>query len=172
MLRWVGALLIIACGTALGALRAEHHRRRPRQLMALRGAIQILLTEIDIGLTPLPEALARAAQAADDPIRRLFADAAARIKHQQGLTGGAAWQQALEATAPDLSLDADDTAILAALSSCLGRTDREDQRRHLELAAARLAAAEARAQDGWQDRYRLSLYLGALTASILAIALL
>ena len=171
-LRLAGALLIIGAGWALGAAVAQRYRRRPRELAALRTALQVLLTEIDVGLTPLPEALARAAAAVEPPVAALFETARRALDDGRGLTGGEAWQRALAVAGPELALTDEDLDILSGLGPCLGRSDRQDQRRHLRLAAARLDAAERRAREGWQDRSRVALYLGTLGAALVAVALL
>ena len=172
LLKAAGVSLVVAAGFALGALAADRHRRRPRELAALRTALQVLLTEIDVGLTPLPEALERAGNAAEGPVRRLFAAAAARLRSGRGITGGDAWRAALISVGPDLALADEDRDILLGLSPCLGRSDRQDQRRHLQLAGARLEAAERQARDGWRDRYRVALYLGTLGAALVAVVML
>ncbi|HEX6988332.1 MAG TPA: stage III sporulation protein AB [Bacillota bacterium] len=171
-LRLGGAVLILGAGWALGAAIARHHRNRPRDLAALRTALQVLVTEIDVGLTPLPEALARAGAAVGPPASRLFEEARRALTAGRGITGGEAWRQAVAAAGSHLALTAEDRDILAGLGACLGRSDRQDQRRHLRLAAARLDAAEREAREGWQDRSRVAVYLGALGAALVAVALL
>lgn len=164
--------MIVGAGWALGWLAAQRHRRRPQELAALRTALQVLLTEIDVGLTPLPEALARAGAAVGPPVASLFDAARRALAAGRGMTGSEAWSLALTEAAPELVLTAEDWDILAGLGACLGRSDRQDQRRHLRLAAARLDAAERQAREGWEDRSRVAVYLGTLGAALLAVALL
>ncbi|MFO7245553.1 MAG: stage III sporulation protein AB [Thermaerobacter sp.] len=171
-LRLAGAVLLVGAGWALGAAAAQRHRRRPQELAALRTAVQVLLTEIDVGLTPLPEALARAGAAVGYPVAALFDAARGALAGGRGITGAEAWRRALDEAAPLLALNAEDWDILAGLGACLGRSDRQDQRRHLQLAAARLDAAERRARQGWEDRSRVAVYLGTLGGALLAVALL
>ncbi|REJ34497.1 MAG: stage III sporulation protein AB [Bacillota bacterium] len=171
-LRLAGAVLLVGAGWALGAAAAQRHRRRPQELAALRTAVQVLLTEIDVGLTPLPEALARAGAAVGYPVAALFDAARGALAGGRGITGAEAWRRALDEAAPLLALNAEDWDILAGLGACLGRSDRQDQRRHLQLAAARLDAAERRARQGWEDRSRVAVYLGTLGGALLAVGLL
>lgn len=170
VLRWTGVLIALVAGGGIGLVLAERHRRRPRELAALRTAVQVLLSEIDVGLTPLPEALQRAAASATGPVRRLFIRARERLVSGAGITGGEAWARALDEVGPELAVDPDELDILRGLSACLGGTDRHDQRRHLLLAATRLDGAERRAMETWRQRHRVSVYLGFIGAAIIVLA--
>lgn len=171
-LLWLGALSVVAAGSGIGFTLAERWRRRPQQLAALRTGLHVLLTEIDIGLTPLPEALQRAGHAVTGPVAALFATAAQHLQAQRGITGGEAWAVALKQLEPELCLQPEELDVLRALRASLGATERGDQRRHLHLAVTRLQAAEDQARAGWRKQHRLSLYLGVIGGAMAALALL
>ncbi|HEY8449944.1 MAG TPA: stage III sporulation protein AB [Bacillota bacterium] len=171
-LRGLGVVLLLIAGAGIGFVLADRYRRRPRELTALRTGLQVLITEIDVGLTPLPQALERAAAATGGQVAALFAAAAALLRAGGGMTGGEAWARALATVAGELALEPAELDILRDLGACLGRSSREDQRRHLELAAARLAAAEQAALASWRDQHRLALYLGVIGAGIVVLSVL
>lgn len=172
LLRWVGVVLALAAGAGIGLTMAETHRRRPRELAAFRTALHVLLSEIEVGLTPLPDALARAAQGAPDTVSRLLLEARRQLQAGSGITGGEAWSRAVEHAAPHLALDPEEIDILRGLSACLGGSSRDDHRRHLLLAITRLEGAERQAVQSWRQRHRLSVYLGVIGAAIVVLAMI
>lgn len=163
-----GCLLVVASGAGLGATAALRYGRRPRELAALRVALQVLLTEIDYGLTPLPQALRRAAAAVADPVAELLRRWAAVLDRRQGVLPAEALRAALAAA--DLALHPADLEVLAGLAAALGASGRRDQVRHLTLALRRLEAAEAEARREAERGQRLAWWLGVLGS--LAVVLL
>lgn len=167
---WLGALLVLAGSTALGNQFALTFRRRPRDLAHCQLCLQVLLTEIDYGLTPLPQALQRAAGAAQGPIAAVFAATATQLSAEPGCTPRQAWLQAWSSAAGH-ALSTADLEVLAGLAPSLGASDRHHQRRHLLLCTQRLAAAEAEARAGAEQNLRMYRYLGVLAGAFLAALL-
>lgn len=168
VVEWAGCLLVLASGTGLGACVASRLGRRPRELAALRVALQVLLTEIDYGLTPLPAALRRAAAAVSGPVAglmRIWADVLAR---GEGVLPAEALRAAL--TRSDLALGPADVDVLQGLAAALGASGRQDQVRHLGLALRRLEVTEAEAREAAAKGQRLAWWLGVLGS--LAVVLL
>lgn len=166
-----GALLVlVGCG-ALGNQAAQQCRHRPRDLAQGQVCLQVLLTDIDYGLTPLDRALDRAAGAVGGPVALLFRQAAAELRAPRGNTARAAWLQALQNAAGELALTAADIDIFAELAPVLGASDRHHQRRHILLCSQRLAAAEAEARAAAQKNLRLYRYLGLAAGGFLAVLL-
>ena len=169
-MKWIGATMILAAGTAYGFAQASRYARRPKELRALGAALGTLESEIVYGLSPLPEALARVSTATQRPISLLFEEAAARMRDARSeRTAGECWTEAIEAVWPRTALGGAEKASLLALSAKLGATDRDDQAKHLRLAAAQLAAEEETAREE-QARYgKMWRSLGALTAALVVI---
>lgn len=166
-----GALLVLAGCAALGNQAAQWYGRRPRDLAHCQACLQVLLTEIDYGLTPLDEALQRAAAAAPGPVAAAFRRGGEELGRTPGCPPRAAWHKAWHEAAPELALTAADLEILLALAPSLGTSDRHHQRRHILLCSQRLAAAEAEARAAAQRYLRLYRYLGVIAGGLLAVLL-
>ncbi|HSW10583.1 MAG TPA: stage III sporulation protein AB [Bacillota bacterium] len=163
MREMAGAALVLATGYGIGKVLAGPFARRPGQLRDLQMAIAVLDTEIWHGCSMLPDAMSRAARAVADPAAVLFAETARLLA--PGLGAAEAWSRAVDRFYPDSACDEDDRAILLSLGPLLGRSDREDQRRHLQLLRERLAGQEARAMVARQRYERLWSYVGVLSAA-------
>lgn len=147
----------------------ERYARRPRELAALRVALQVLLSEIDYGLTPLPAALERAARAAGGEVAAFLEDAARRLSARRDAGAQDALREALARA--DLALAAADRDVLLALGAALGTSGREDQVRHLMLALRRLELAEDEARREGERGQRLARWLGVLGSLALVLLL-
>ncbi|MGB9885870.1 MAG: stage III sporulation protein AB [Moorellales bacterium] len=169
-MKLLGALMVFwACG-ALGMLLAGNLVRRQQILRELQVALQLLETEITYAATPLPEAFRRVGQKCRSPVGRLFLAAANTLDADPGITAGEAWEAGLAALWAVAPMDREEVAVLSDLGQGLGRGDREDQRKKLELARAQLqhlerTAAEVRAR---QTRVWQTLgFLGGVTIILL-----
>lgn len=167
-----GALLVLAGCAALGNQAAHWYGRRPKDLAQCQACLQVLLTEIDYGLTPLDQALQRAAGAAPPgPVGAAFRRAGEELGRTPGCPPRTAWSQAWRRAAPELALTAADLEILLALAPSLGASDRHHQQRHIQLCSRRLAAAETDALAAAQRYLRLYRYLGVIAGGLLAVLL-
>lgn len=170
--KWLGSALVIFACSAAGFQVAARYGRRPPELAALQTGLALLVTEVEYGATPLPEALRRSGSAAGARVGLLFAETADRLEAGGGITAGEAFAAALGSGMAQTHLQPEDRSILEALAPVLGASGRADQVRHLRLALERLAAAEARARDERQRYERMARYLGVLSGAALVLILL
>jgi stage III sporulation protein AB len=164
-----GAALVLAAGYGVGQALAAPFARRPGQLRDLQLAVAVLDTEIWHGCTMLPEAMARAGGAVPEPVSTLFAETGRQLT--PGIGAAEAWTRALDSFYPKSACNDDDREILRSLAPVLGRSNREDQRRHLQLLRERLAGQEARAVVLRQRYERLWSYMGVLSAAAMVLIL-
>jgi len=170
LVRVLGGALVIWAGWASGCLVAGLLRRRPAELRNLQAGLELLDSEIWHGCTPLPEALRRAGQAVPPPVNLVLAETARLL--DEGVSALEAWRGGVDAFFASSACDDEDREVLLSLGHALGRTCREDQRRHLVLVRERLAARERQAA-ALRDRYeRLWSYLGVLAGAGLVLIFL
>jgi len=143
VLKLIGFLAVVGASAAAGNIVAGTYRARVCQLGHLRTALSLLETEITYAASALPAALERAAGGIEPPVADIFTRAAALLRSGEGLAPGEAWERAVRGVYPVTALREEDTGAILALGGRLGLTDRDDQRRHLRLAAERLRAREA-----------------------------
>ena len=73
MIRWIGALLLMAGAAGLGLGAAAQLRTRVASLRSLVGALGQLERELTFRLTPMPELMERLARQSQGPAAYLFA---------------------------------------------------------------------------------------------------
>ena len=119
----------------------------------------------------MPEALARVAGNCDRLVEPLFSRAAAEFAASTGITAANAWENALIHYYPGTALKPQDLSILRSLGSSLGRSDREDQVKHLHLAMEQIKSAMAGAEEEAARNVKLWSYLGFLGGLITVLVI-
>lgn len=168
----LGFLVILGAASTAGFVVGGSFRARADQLSQLRSFLNLLETEVTYAASALPGALERVASALHGPIARLPLETAGLLRSGEGLTPGEAWRRAVETTYSRTALMRADVDIVLVLAPHLGLTDREDQRRHLRLAAERLRVREEAALNEQRTSERMWRYLGVLGGLALGLALL
>lgn len=171
-LKLVGVALTVLAPSWIGFQIAARYGRRPVELRGFQNGLAVLVTEVEYGATPMPDALRSAARAAGPVAGAILADAARRLEAGGGITPGEALSDALAEHRGSVCLTPADEEILAALFPVLGASDRHDQVRHLRLALDRLAAAEAEAADERRRYERMYRYVGVLSGLALVLILM
>lgn len=171
-IKLLGAILTLLVPSWVGFQIASRYRRRPLELRALQNGLAILVTEIEYGATPLPDALRSAARAAGPTVGPILQSAAERLERGEGITPGEALTAAVAEGAPSTCLQPADLDVLTALAAVLGASGRHDQVRHLRLAQERLAGAEAEASSERSRYERMYRYVGVLSGLALVLILI
>ncbi len=169
MIKIIGALLAVASCGGIGITVAQHYIQRPKQLKALQSALQMLETEIVYGATPLPEAMGNVGRNCDPCLKGLFNAAKQYLDSGEGLTAGEAWLLALEKYRHDLFFNRDDIEILRRIGSFLGGSDRDDQRKHLQLTREQIKFEIIRAEEAAARSGNVWRSLGFLFGLILVL---
>lgn len=164
-----GAACVLGGSTGWGLLVARQLRRRPVELAALEGVLELLRTEIEYAKTPLPEALRRAAQGCSGPAARLLGGAGVRLERGGGEGCAAAWGAALAEAEQRSAWTPSDVRALEDLGRALGASDAPDQVRHIALCVGRLRAGAVAAQAQAERQARMWTYLGCLGGMALVL---
>ncbi len=171
MLKLIGALLIISATGLAGWSVAREYARRPVELKQFITALQMLETEIIYAATPLPEAFGKIAEQLEPQAASFFRQAAGELASRQGCSAREAWHRALDSYAARSALARGDLSILRGLGGNIGISDRDDQVKHLRLAAEQLKAACAAAESLADKNVKLWHYLGLLGGLLVVLAL-
>jgi stage III sporulation protein AB len=163
--------MVVAATSWIGLQIANQYRQRPLQLREFQSSMQCLETEISYGLTPLPRALERVAKLHQGLVGEIFATARDILLFKQGISVREAWNEAVHNLWDRLALAPSDREILVNFGSTLGVSDRNDQVKHLKLAMAQLANAEAQAWDAKEKNERMYKSLGVLGGLAIVILL-
>ncbi len=151
--------LIIGFG-CLGILKAMQIRKRPREIREMINALALLDTEIYWGATPLPEAFAVLQQRTDPPWKEFFAELEGEIR--KGKNASKAWEDVIARHQRRTCLSEDDWRAIRDIGKGLGRSDRSEQHKILELAQKHLAHVDEKARQQVDGKAKMWSYLGFL----------
>jgi stage III sporulation protein AB len=170
MIKLIGAIFIIVATTWTGFEAARHLSERPRQLRALRSALQSLEAEIMYGHTPLHEAARRLAAQLPKPLSAFF-EAFARKLTDTETTVKEAWETSLKEVWRSTAFKQGEFEIMKQFGETLGRHDRFSQQKHIMLTLTHLEREEADAVDKQTKYERMVKSLGFLSGLLLIIIL-
>jgi len=140
--------MLVTAGGVAGMMVAREYAKRPGELKSLLSAIQMLETEIMY------------TTGADQRVAGFFRDAALDLRSTAGRTAGEAWETAMERFYPRCSLSRGDMSILGNLGRALGRSDREDQAKHLRLASEQIRMEIIKSEEEAAKNTKMWNYLG------------
>lgn len=164
-----GAVLIMIASSLAGFYKARQYALRPRQLRELIAALQRLMTEINYGLTPLPDAMSKMGAQTKEPVKTLFMHSASQMEPPLGLTARESLQAGVEQAWGRSAMKSDEREVMMQLSFSLGTSDRQDQTKHISLAIQQLMHEESRAQADQVKYERMSRSLGMLVGALIVI---
>ena len=170
MIKLLGAIIIIVATTWTGFEAAKHLSDRPRQLRALRSALQSLEAEIMYGHTPLHEASRRLAEQLTNPLSTFFDSFAKKLTDTE-TTVKEAWETSLKEVWKATALKQGEFEIMKQFGETLGRHDRFSQQKHIMLTLSHLEREEADAIDRQAKYEKMVKSLGFLSGLLLIILL-
>lgn len=171
MIRWIGALLLMAGAAGLGLGAAAQLRTRVASLRSLVGALGQLERELTFRLTPMPELMERLARQSQGAAAYLFAHCRDHLWELGEKSFGQLWREALDGE-PDLLLDERESQILLELGEVLGRYDVEGQSGALRNSVLELGRCLAGAEEEQRRLGRVYTTLGLGSGAMLVILLL
>lgn len=152
-------LLIAGCGS-LGLYKAGCIRKRPKELRECLTALALLDTEIFWGSTPLPEAFSLLKERSEGAWSGFFAELAERLHRGEG--AHEAWNKTIAAQRNNFCLKQEDWQVIKDIGKGLGRSDRQEQHKQIELVRQQIALLKEQAAL-WSDKQaKMWSYLGFL----------
>jgi stage III sporulation protein AB len=170
MIKLVGAVFIIVATTWIGFEIARRFSERPRQLRALRSALQSLEAEIMYGHTPLHEAARRLAEQLSKPLSTFFEAFSKKLTYTE-TTVKEAWETSLRDIWSSTALKQGEFEIMKQFGETLGRHDRISQQKHIMLTLTHLEREEADAIQAQATYEKMVKSLGFLSGLLLIILL-
>lgn len=157
--------------TMIGFQAARVYANRPKEIRQLGTALGLLETEICYGSTALPIALEYVAKRSQGEIGELFKQAAIYLSKYDGLSTADCWEMAIEKVWSKTTMKKPEKEVLLHLGKVLGKSDREDQRKHIRLTVMNLQQEELTAREEQQKYEKMFKSLGILSG-ILAVILM
>ncbi|MBT2656541.1 stage III sporulation protein SpoAB [Bacillus sp. ISL-18] len=170
MIKLIGAIIIIIATTWTGFEAARNFSDRPKQLRALRSALQSLEAEIMYSHTPLHEAARRLSAQLTNPLSKFFETFASRLTKTE-TTVKDAWETSLQEIWKLTALKQGEFEVMKQFGETLGRHDRISQQKHILLTLSHLEREEADAIDRQAKYEKMLKSLGFLSGLLLIILL-
>jgi stage III sporulation protein AB len=170
MIKLLGAIIIIVATTWTGFEAARSFSERPKQLRALRSALQSLEAEIMYGHTPLHEAARRLSEQLSGPLSTFFDSFAKKLTDTE-TTVKQAWESSLKEIWKITALKQGEFEVMKQFGETLGRHDRFSQQKHILLTLSHLEREEADAIDRQAKYEKMVKSLGFLSGLLLIILL-
>jgi stage III sporulation protein AB len=171
-LKTLGAAFIVSGFGFYGLMGAKSISNRVEQIRNIRLAMGFLEKEISYLHTPLPLALKRAAQCTTEPAKSLFFDCGHTLQNRQGMTTPEAWAQSLEKMRAISDLKDEDLELLKMLSSQMGMSGTDEQKKLFLLVQEQLKIQEGKARREVESGHKIRAYGGFILGATVVLLLL
>lgn len=169
--KFLGAALIVAAAYFYGCQVSSLYGKRVRCLEEVLMASELFLTEVNYGLTPLPQVFWQLGQKIQKPVGLLFSDTAQFMSQKRGLSALECWEKALRNNSSALDFNKHQLDLLQRLGEVWGRGDREGQQKQVALMQNLLRHALQEAEDEEQKNGKIWRYFGLLGGMTVVIFL-
>jgi len=170
IIKFLGAIALIAATSFIGYSLAADCSKRPRALRELQALLQMLENEINYFSNLLSEAFIRIYEGSNSETAILFREASKKLG-TNGVTADAAWEEAIEENYTKLSLNKEDKAILLTFGKMLGNSDLEGQMNNIKLISSQLKLQELKAEQMRLKNEKMYRSLGVLSGLAITVIL-
>jgi stage III sporulation protein AB len=164
---YIGLIVGFGC---LGLLKAMRIRKRPQEIREFIQALALLDTEIYWGATPLPAAFAVLQERTEAPWKQFFAELESGLKN--GENAWMAWAKTCKEQQRKTCMQDEEWGIIQGIGRGLGRSDRSEQHKILELAQKQLGHADEKARMQADGKAKMWSYLGFLGGIVIVIMIM
>lgn len=168
----IGAGLVIASCTGLGAETARQLKERRKLLETLKRMVSQLKGEILYSNLPLPTAFLRTGQRSSGAAAAFFLSVAKRMEETGGVSFEEVWKSETEIFLNNCFLDVSEAEGLRAFGACLGYLDRDMQERTMNFYMEELEQGIQALRKVEAEKCRLFQGLGVLGGLLLTVILL
>ncbi len=167
-MKWIGALLVVAACAGAGFSKAAAHRREEKNLEQLIVALELMSSELQFRLTPLPELCRLASEGTSGPVRQIMQGLARELEEQIAPDAKVCMDVVLQRFEIPESL----RTVLGRLGISLGRFDLEGQMQGVQSVLTQCRMDLSALTKDRDIRLRTYQTLGICAGLALAIALL
>ena len=164
--------MIIIAAYYFGCSMSAVYKNRVRYLEDLLISLEIFKTEINYGLSLLPDVFQSIAGKVRGPVGRLFVGSRAYLGRKEGLAAAECWRRTLQDRQGELELNAAQVELLEKMSLIWGRGDKHDQLKQATLMQELLRQALSEARGEREKNEKMWRYLGLLSGMTIVILLM
>ena len=156
--KFLGAALIVAAAYLYGCQVSFLYSKRVRLLEEILMALEMFLTEVNYGLTPLPQAFSQLGKSSEAH-RFLVLRCCKVYEAEKGLSARECWEEALLKMLLLFDFNKHQLDLFQRLGGVWGRGDREGQQKQIALMQNLLRQALQEAQVEEQKNVKVWRYL-------------
>lgn len=169
-MKWLGIVLLIGAGSAIGFYRAYELKQRILDIMMLQNTFRMLETEIYYTLAPVPLAIA-ALDTKLSALMRTFFETLRDAMEQEHLPLSQAWEKAMHILETESFLSTEELTAVQMFGISLGEGDVSAQQKNFQLLQQRLQHALDEANHNRMQQARVWQYMGVCVSVSAALLL-
>ncbi|ABN52079.1 MAG TPA: stage III sporulation protein AB [Hungateiclostridium thermocellum] len=147
LLKIIGSLIVFMSSSLLGYMYSRRCSKRPAELRALQGYLQMFETEISFMSNVLKDAFTKIYMYDDSSVAVFFKGTVEALENDTGITAGEAWAKAVKENIKNTSLNKEDEEIIISFGKMLGSSDVEGQIKNIRLTINQLKLQEQKAEE-------------------------
>lgn len=169
LLKIIGSLIIITSSSLIGFSYGRKYSNRLNNLVQISNCIQILETEVIFAATPIPDALENVYKRGNKKVSYIFREIKEHLNKSLSITNSfTSIQSKLK---DELSLQEEDIEIFLSLGRVLGKSDRQDQQKHLKTVLIQLDRQQLDAENERVKNEKMCKSLGVLGGILITVLL-
>lgn len=171
MVKIIGSILVILATALIGFDLSARLEKRKKALADFHEALVILRGEISFAANPLPTAFLHIAQQMPSLVGQFFRDVG-ETTQENSFAIQKSWCGLLEEYKKPLYLTEQDTEVLTSFAGMLGKTNQDNQVKHIQNTLVKLEMQLTQAQESCGKNRRVYQSVGVLSGMLLAILLI
>lgn len=166
-----GCLIVFISSSLLGCIYSSKCSKRPNELRALQGMLQMFENEISFLSNKLTDAFYKIHNQNNCSISNFFKIAVELLENKPGISAFEAWKTAVNSNIINTSLDKEDKEIIISFGKMLGSSDLEGQIKNIRLTLNQLKLQEQKAEEFRKKNEAMYRNLGILGGLAIIIIL-
>ncbi|MCX7843271.1 MAG: stage III sporulation protein SpoIIIAB [Clostridia bacterium] len=165
-----GSLLVLAASSLIGWILAGDFSRRPNELRALQGMLEMFETEITFMSNVIADAFDKISKSSQSSVALFFKLTAEKLQ-AGGMNACQAWEAAVKEGIRATALNKEDESILLSFGKMLGNSDVEGQVKNIRLTLHQLKLQEQKAEESRKKNESMCKSLGVLGGLAVVVVL-
>lgn len=169
MLKWLGAILLVAGTTAFGVYKGCLYKSRLEYMEEIKRAFLYIQGEIRYMNTPMPETLESTAHQMNGACRIFFSKAASGLLDGRGKAFHQVWEEAMKSGISEEALEREARTVLQEMGGQLGCLDRQAQEQAIHYFLIKWEELIEKKRREKKDKLKLYYVCGVMSGLLMVI---
>ena len=172
LIKTIGAVLVLTSATAIGSLLAMQIKEQEHWLRDIKGALFLLMGDLEYHQRPLPEALKQTGMRHEGRMKEFFLTTAAELEKKEGKRLGAIWKSQAESALKHAPLKKEQKEEFSEIGIYFAEADSKVRKNAVEFYFARLEEEIVSLRENEKDKaylYRTMGMLGGIFLLLLTV---